>query len=176
MISSRISSSYGGGSGSSRTPAPPAARARGAASRGLCAVVLDRAGGIDRAQNEENVRLIEERERELAPEIAGSRVRRIAPALDLVREQELHAAAERPLHLTRTRALGKRGKTPDEPRVSPRAGLVAVDPARGVELLRIADEPLHERLEPPVRAVPRERAIADDVSAETRRALILLAY
>jgi hypothetical protein len=50
----------------------------------LRAVVIDRAGGVEGPQHEENVGLIKERERELAPEKTWSGVGRIAATLDLV--------------------------------------------------------------------------------------------
>src|SRR5207249_8912888 len=139
-----------------RTTRPPATRILAREQprdRGLCARVVDLAGRVDRAQHEQHVRLVEERERELAPEVARLARRRIAAALELVREQELDAAAQRALDIARARWLGQRRKAPDEPRVAPGARVVAIDDARRVVLLRFTHEPLDERFEsrvPPV--------------------------
>src|SRR5437763_1253975 len=96
-ISARISSSYGGGSGSSRTPAARAARARVASSRGVAARGSHCPSSI--------VGLVEQGEGELPPEVAWSCVGRIAPALDVIGEEELDSSAQRALHLARARAL-----------------------------------------------------------------------
>src|SRR5207247_801550 len=57
---------------------------------------------------------------------------------------------------------------------SPGAGLLAVYPARRVELLRIAHEPRDERLDPLVVAVTREGDVADHVAGEARCAVVSL--
>ena len=76
------------------------------------------------------------------------------------------------LHLARPGALGQRGESPDEPRVAPRARLISVDPARRVELLRIAHQALDEWLEPLVIAVPGEGDVSHDAPDEAGRAVI----
>src|SRR5437667_75788 len=86
------------------TPAPVLSREE-PADRGLRAIILDRAGRIDRAKHEEHVGLVEQREGELPPEVAWSCVGRIAPALDVIGEEELDSSAQRALHLARARAL-----------------------------------------------------------------------
>src|SRR5207253_8272345 len=111
---------------------------------------------------------------ELPPEVARRRIGWIAPALDVVREKELNPAAQRPLHLARACALGERRETPDESRVAPGAGELAVYPTRRIERLRVAHQPLHERLEPFVGAVPGHRDVSDDVAGETGCPVILL--
>src|SRR5437879_5345900 len=85
--------------------------------------------------HEQDIGLIEEREGELPPEIARRGVGRIASSLHFERQQEFDAASQRALYLASACALGDRGEAPDEPRVTPCAGLLAVDPARRVELL-----------------------------------------
>src|SRR5438477_2814173 len=71
--------------GRAPTPTSPRVLSREEpADRRLRAVVVDRAGRVDSAEHEEDIGLIEERERELPPEIARRGVRRIAAALDAV--------------------------------------------------------------------------------------------
>ena len=72
------------------------------------------------------------------------------------------------------RGLGKRREAPDEPRISPCAGLLAIDPARRIEVLRIAHQTLDERLEPFVVAVPGHGDVSHDAPDEARRSVILV--
>src|SRR5438445_618975 len=180
--SARISSSNGGSTGSIRTPAAAAIRVRGSGSRGgaasggLGARAADRAGGVQRAKHEEHVGLVEERERELTPEVARLRVGRIVPALDAVGEEELDPAPEDALDLACARGLGERGKAPDEPRVSPCARQLAVDPARGVEVFRITNQPLDDRLESRVVPVAGERDVANEAAGQAGSAVVLVEH
>src|SRR5438445_792135 len=103
--SSFISSSKGGATTSTlapaaRAPGPPAARVlsrQQPRDRNLRARIVDRTGRVERAQHEEDVRLVKERERELAPEIARLGVGRVRAARHPVGQQELDAAPERAL-------------------------------------------------------------------------------
>src|SRR5437867_416714 len=140
--------------------------------RDLRARIVDRASRVDRAQDEQDVRLVEERERYLAPQVARLGSRRIRAARHPVRQEELDPAAQRSLDLAGSSVLGERRETPDEARVTPGAGLVGIDPARRVELLRVAHEPLDERLEPLVGAVTRERDVPDHRADDARGAVV----
>src|SRR5437867_10224371 len=97
--------------------------------RDLRARIVDRAGSVDRAQHEQDVRLVEEWERDLAPQIARLGPGGVGTARHAVREEELDTAAQRSLDLAGPRVLGERRETPDEARVTPGAGLVGIDPA-----------------------------------------------
>src|SRR6185503_5057551 len=160
-----------------RTAGPPSVRVltrQKPGDRDLRARIVDRASRVDRAKHEQDVRLVEERERDLAPQIARLGAGRICAAGHSVREEELDAAAKRAFYLARAACLGKRSETPHQTRVAPRARLVVVDPARGIELLGIADQSLHERLEALVIAVSGERDVAHDVADEARRPVVLV--
>src|SRR5207249_9083914 len=144
--------------------------------RGLGAIGGDCAGNVQRAEHGEDGGLVEERERELTPEVARLRVGRIVPALDAVGEEELDPAPEGALDLACACFLGKGGQAPDEPRVSPRAGKLAVDPARGVEVFRITNQPLDDRLESRVVPVAGERDVANEAAGQAGSAVVLVEH
>src|SRR5438270_4804576 len=144
--------------------------------RGLRARIVDLARGIDRPQHEEDIGLVEERERQLAPQVARLARRRVTAELELVGEQELDAPPQRPLDITRARRLGERRQAPDETRVAPGARIVAVDRARGVVLPRLAHQTLHQGLDPRVSTVSGHRYVAHDVADKTRDAVIALEH
>src|SRR5438105_10080860 len=142
--------------------------------RGLRAIVAERARRVERPKDEEHVGLIEERERQLPPEIARAERPWIPASLHAIGKEELDPPAQRALDLAGARRVGERGETPEEARVSPRARLVSVDRARGVELLRVPHESLDQWLEAFVVAIPRERHVADDVAGKTGDAVVAL--
>src|SRR5439155_1647515 len=183
-ISARISSSYGGGSGSSRTPAARAARARVSASRGAAAsgsqpvssIVVVKAAPDDPMSQSYS-----------APVASASAYGKVVSCPSPNRRGPTSLRMRR---LVRRRSRGTRASgscrpatSPTcsrplaracEPRISPCAGLLAIDPARRIEVLRIAHQTLDERLEPFVVAVPGHGDVSHDAPDEARRSVILV--
>src|SRR5258708_11880186 len=93
--------------------------------------------------------------------------RGVCAALHLVAEQELAPATERAFDVTAPCRLGERGEPPDQPGVAPGARAFVVDRARRVELLRIAHQPLDERLEAWIGPETRQRYVPDNATSET---------